>query len=151
MVGSDYSYRSLALYIPEPDPDLEWTWHTTQSIITQLREEVEANGAKFAVAIIPWSVIVEISALLPQQQQAVLQENPVFATADINRPNKRLAEFLNKQKIPFIDLSPLITGHQINQNKSLYFVGDSHWTIEGNRFVGETLSEWLVQNRLVVD
>jgi hypothetical protein len=28
----------------------------------------------------------------------------------------------------------------------LYFVGEGHWTVEGNRIAGNTLAQWLVVN-----
>jgi hypothetical protein len=41
--------------------------------------------------------------------------------------------------------------YQADHSASLHFVGDSHWTVAGHRFVTATLSQWLVQHQLVVD
>ena len=75
----------------------------------------------------------------------------ILTSVDIDRPNQRMAEFLTEQNIPFVDLTPHMIDYQGNHKTPLHFIGDSHWTVEGNRFVGESLSEWLVQSQLVLD
>jgi len=149
LFGLDYPSPSWALYIPADEPDVEQAWQVTLGLIKQLQQEVEADGAKFAVVFFPFSVIIELSTLTPQQQEAILKENPAFATIEIDRPNKRLAEFLKQHDIPFLDLTPLMIEYQASQTTPLHFAGDLHWTVEGNRFVAETLSQWLVQEHLL--
>ncbi len=149
MFGQGYPNPFWALYLPDNDPVLEQAWQTTEGIITQLRDEVEADGAKFGVVFFPWSVIVEFSALSPAQQQAISLENPILNDAETDRPNKRLLGSLEDKNIPSLDLTPLLANHQKKLTESLHFVGDAHWTEEGNRFVGETLSKWVVETGLI--
>jgi hypothetical protein len=149
LFGVNYPSPFLALYLPDNDPVLELAWQTTEGIITQLRDEVEADGAKFGVVFFPWGVVVDFSALPPAQQQTVSLENPILTDVEIDRPNKRLSRFLADKNIPFLDLTPLLINHQKNLTESLHFVGDAHWTEEGNRFVGETLSKWVTETDLI--
>jgi len=46
-------------------------------------------------------------------------------------------------------LAPLIRAHQATLEEPLHFVGDGHWTEEGNRFVAETLLHWISENGLL--
>ena len=149
LFGTQYPNSFWALYIPNDEQELEQAWQVTQGLVLQLRQEVEADGARFAVAFFPWSVIIEMSILPPERQAAILKENPAFVAAEIDRPNTYFAEFLNRHGIPFIDLTPLIAQEQQAQDTLLHFVGDGHWTVAGNRFIAEQLANWVVQNGLV--
>jgi hypothetical protein len=149
--GKQYPNSFWALYIPtdRPEPALERAWQTTEGLIKQLRHEVEADGARFGVVFFTWSVIIDMSLLPPEQLTTILQENPAFANAQTDRPNRRLAQFLSTENIPFLDLTPLIRQHQAELNEPLHYVGDGHWTIEGNRFVAEVLAQWTKDNELL--
>jgi hypothetical protein len=151
LFGANYPSPFWALYMAEDDPELEQAWQISQQLILQLQQNVQADGAKFAVAFSPWQVIIDLTLLTPEQQAAILKENPAFASVEINRPNQRLAKFFTEQNIPFLDLTPYMIDYQADHSAPLHFVGDSHWTVAGNHFVAETLSQWLVQHQLVVD
>ena len=149
LFGAQYPNPFWALYIPNEDQELEQAWQVTQGLILQLRQEVEADGASFAVVFFPWSVIIELDSLPPERRAAILDENPTFKAAELDRPNTYLAEFLSRHGIPFIDLTPLIVQEQKAQDTLLHFVGDGHWTVEGNRFIAEELTKWMVEQGLV--
>ncbi len=149
MFGQAYPSPFWALYTPTEEVELELVWQVTQGLITQLQQEVEADGAQFAVVFFPWNILIQLSLFSPTEQQALLKENFAFTEVDIDRPNRRLAGFLSEQNIPFIDLTGPMIERQASQEISLHFVGDSHWTVEGNRFVADTLAQWLAQNNLL--
>jgi hypothetical protein len=148
--GKGFSNSFWALYLPDDEAALEQSWQVTQGIFGQLEKEVEADGARFAVAFFPWSVVIELSTFAPEQQQTLLvSENPAFASMELDRPNRRLAQFLSGQDIPFIDLTGPLVEQQQARPTSLHFVGDGHWTVEGSHFVAETLGQWLIQAKLL--
>jgi hypothetical protein len=148
--GKGFSNSFWALYLPQDEVALEQSWQVTQALFAEMKQEVEADGARFGVVFFPWSVVIEFSVLSPEQQRALLaQENPIFASVESKRPNHRLAGFLSAKNIPFIDLTDPLMEYYTTQDAPLYFVGDGHWTIEGNRFVAETLMKWLIANDLL--
>ena len=124
----------------------------TEATITQLRQEVEADGARFAIVIIPpWSV-VQLALLSPAEQEVFLQANSQFAQAQADRPNRRLAQFLDSQTIPFIDLTDQLVAYSAAHARiPLYITGEGHWTVEGNRVVADILAEWLNQNSFAAE
>ena len=144
--GQAYASPYSALYFTTDEAELEQAWQITQATLAQLRQEVEADGAQFAVALISPEIVVRLARLSPAEQEAFLQTNPIFAEAQIDRPNQRLADFLNGQAIPFIDLTGPMIDHLAATGLPLYLVGEGHWTAEGNRVAGETLSHWLLEN-----
>jgi len=147
--GRAYDSPYSALYLPNDEAVLEQAWQITQATLAQLRQEVEASGAHLAVGLISPDIIIRLALLSPAEQERFLSDNPVFAQAQIDRPNRRLAHFLDRQGIPFLDLMPPMVEHQAANPTPLYFLGEGHWTAEGNRVAAEALAGWLVENNLV--
>ena len=144
--GQAYASPYSALYFTNDEAELKYAWQITQATLAQLRQEVEADGAQFAVALISPEIVVRLALLSPAEQDVFLQSNPIFAKAQIDRPTQRLADFLNDQHIPFIDLTGPMIDHLAATGSPLYLVGEGHWTKEGNRVAGETLAQWLLKN-----
>ena len=142
--GKTYPLAFTALYLPNEEAELEQAYQITQAIIAQLRQEVEADGAQFSVALIsPWPII-QISMLSPEEQKLFLKDNPQFSNAQADRPNRRMAEFLNNQQIPFVDLTQPLIEYSASHNRiPLYIIGEGHWNTEGNQVVADVLAEWL--------
>lgn len=147
--GKNYPLAFAALYLPNEEPELVQAYQITQATITQLRQEVEADDAQFAVALIsPWPII-QIGLLSPAEQEFFLKENPQFSDAEPDRPNRRMAEFLTHQEIPFIDLTqPMLNYSAAHNRVPLYIIGEGHWTEEGNQVAAQVLAEWLQANFL---
>jgi len=147
--GQKYPLAYTALYLPNTEVELEQAYQITQATLTQLRQEVEADGSQFAVALIPPWPVLQLILLSPDEQAAFLKANPQFVEADANRPNRRMAEFFNNQNTPFIDLTePLVKYSAAHARAPLYLIGEGHWTAEGNRTAADILAQWLVQNDL---
>lgn len=59
------------------------------------------------------------------------EENP--------NPQRRIKEMLEKEKIDYIDLLPIM-----RRNKDrLYFVKDGHWNPKGHKVAAEAIAEWI--------
>jgi hypothetical protein len=142
--GQDYPLAFTALYLPNEEAELAQAYQLTQAAITQLQQEVEADGAQFvAVLISPWPII-QLGLLSPAEQEGFLADNPLFTQAQANRPNQQMAQFLNSHNIPFIDLTnPMIEYAAAHERIPLYIIGEGHWTVEGNQVVADILAEWL--------
>lgn len=146
--GQAYPSAFSALYVDTDEAALEQAWQVTTAIIAQLQQEVSADGVPLAVGIISPEIVIRLATLSPAEQEIFLRDNPDFATANLQRPNDRLAEFLNSRQIPFIDLTqPMIEYSTTHPNVPLYIVGEGHWTVEGNRLAAQVLYDWLRQFR----
>ncbi len=146
LFGRDYPNPFMALYLPNDEVELEQAWPVSQATIVQLQQEVEANGAQFAVALVSPELVVELMLYSPAVQENFVENNPQFAGVQVDRPNQRLAKFLNQQNIPFIDLTIPMVEYQVANGTPLYLIGDGHWTVEGNRVSADILAHWLNQN-----
>ena len=148
--GQEYDSPFSALYLPNDEVELEEAWQVTLATITQLRDEVEADGSHFAVALISPEIAVRLATLSPAEQQIFLRDNPTFAEAQADRPNVRLAHFFDEQAIPFLDLTPPMVEHLRTDGTPLYITGEWHWTEEGNRVAAEALAAWLEETAFQV-
>ncbi|MDM8528781.1 hypothetical protein QUF58_11315 [Anaerolineales bacterium HSG24] len=142
--GQEHDTPSTALYLPSSDPRLEQAWQVTLATIGQLNAEVRADGHQFAVALISPGMVVRLMQLDEGAQAQFERDNSAFKDAQADRPNQRLAQFLQKEQIPYLDLTPALVAHQQTNLTPLYFLRDGHWTVEGNRVAAETLANWLV-------
>ncbi len=138
-----------ALYFPSSEAELEQAWQITQATLAQLKQEVEADGRQFAVVLISPDITVKLGALSPAEQTAVLKDDPILAEAQADRPNQRMATFLNSQNIPFVDLAPAMIEYLATNPTLLYIPGDGHWTVEGNRVAAEIMTHWLITSGLL--
>lgn len=106
-------------------PEIEEAWEITKILIKQLRVEVEATGAEFAVLMIPAS---------PQ-----LSPPADGVSWYCERPNDELDGFLEEEGIPYLDLLGPFREHALAGDTSLYYRRDFHMNEAGNRLAGEQL------------
>jgi hypothetical protein len=138
-----------AVYLPVDDPVLDYAWQLTEATILQMRQDVEAHGARFAVVIIGPARVFEWSLASPEQLEPLLQVNPELRNAQSDRPNRILSEFLREHGIPVLDLQGPMLEYARATGAQLYFYKESHWTPEGNRVAARLMSEWLSQSGLI--
>jgi hypothetical protein len=147
--GQAYPSAFSALYLPTDEDELKQAWLITEALLIQLQQEVEADGAHLAVALISPEIVVRLGALSAAEQELFLRDNPALAEAEIDRPNRRLAEFLDAQNIPYVDLTAPLSERLAATRSPLYILGEGHWTVEGNRVAANILTQWFVDSQLV--
>ena len=112
-------------------PQVEQAWAITRALIKQLRAEVEASGAQFAAMVIPAA---------PQLEPPTDGEQWYC-----DRPNLELAEFLESEGIPYLDLLEPFRQHMLQGGDSLYYQRDFHMNAEGHRLAGKLLSPFVIE------
>jgi hypothetical protein len=133
----------LSQSFPTEKELLEYGWQVTFGIITQLFQEVTADGAELAIVLIGPADVVEMALMKPAEQEAVFQKFSILRDAQPDLPTRKFLEELSGQNVNILDLHPLLV-EQIRATKSpLFFSTDKHWNVEGNRFVAESIFNWL--------
>jgi len=120
----------------EYTPEIQQAWTLTKAILKQLRAEVEATGARFAVAVIPTSV-----QLLSSQMQPVTADGDWFC----DRPHEELSSFLDQEGVPYLDLLRPFREHVLAGGAPLYYTRDFHMNSEGHRLAGELLYQFVME------
>jgi len=136
----------LALYTPNHQYELEYTWQVTEDTIAQLQQEVEADGRQFAVVVINPEELFNLMLLRPAERENLVNQSPDLAEVDVTQPNRRLSAFFALHQTPYLDLMEPMLAKQRAEGIPLHLQGDRHWTVEGNRFVGEVIAQWLAEN-----
>jgi lysophospholipase L1-like esterase len=106
-------------------PEIEEAWAITKALIKELRNEVNRQGAKFYVLAIPAS-----PQLVPPAQGKDWY---------CDRPNRELDQFLEAERIPYLDLLEPFRQHIMAEGTPLYFSRDFHMNLDGNRLAGDLL------------
>lgn len=104
------------------------SWAVTFALIDQLRQEVEKNGAQFAV-------VVEQSFINPQEARLQIHEE--------------IAERLDNLGIQYLSLLQAFDQAE-ETTAALRYSCDTHWTTAGHQLAAETIAPF-VQNLLVDD
>ena len=129
------------------DPDVEHAWRVTAALLRALRREVEATGARLALAVIPCAEQVD-DALWADLERRVRGAELEPAREE---PSRRLAEIATREGVPLVDLAPAFlaaarprAGGPASAAR-LFLLGRFHLSDEGHRVVADSLRRFLVE------
>lgn len=138
----------IGVYLPE---DSYWhnAWGITDALLLQFRDVVKLSGVPFAAFIIP-----DRRAIHRLDWQTTLDRYhgmlPDLQAADPNAPATRLENFLAENRIPVLNLTPIMLdwtyGHSDGR---LYYAGDGHFTPDGHEVTADALAAWLREGKLL--
>jgi hypothetical protein len=117
-------------------------WQVTAGLLKQLKQDVEAQGARLVVVIVPTRFQVAEKDWI-----RVLQAYPAMARFewDLEKPNRLLREILERESIVYLDLLPQFQAYSKNHQEALYLESDGHWNREGHRLAAKILTEDLIR------
>jgi len=134
------------VYQNPPDEQFEAAWQLTEAIIARLHDEIAGRGARLVVVLIGAP-----EQVYPAQWQQMVAGNPAMQplTWDLDGPNRRLAEFLERESIPHLDLLPLFREAAAQPDAPpLHFRHDQHWTPAGHQLAAEAIHRFLADEGL---
>jgi lysophospholipase L1-like esterase len=135
------------VFAREGGPDVEHAWRLTASLLRELRDEVEASGASFALVLVPCAEQVDDTLwaeLAGRAREAGLE-------LERQEPSRRLGEICARAGIPAIDLAPAFgaaargPGEAAASAASLYLLGRFHLSDEGHRVAAEAIHRFLAE------
>jgi hypothetical protein len=143
VVRANHPPIPIPFFVYESPPNAEFTaaWELTEAIIRRLRAEVERRGAVLVVVL-----VAAPEQVYPAEWQATLAANPemVRHTWDLDAPNRRLADFLEAEEIPHLDLLPIFREAAAKPDAPrLHLRHDQHWTAEGHQLAAEAIHDFL--------
>ncbi|HEX9924276.1 MAG TPA: hypothetical protein VGD99_16595 [Anaerolineae bacterium] len=133
------------LYLPQEDDELfGYAWQLILGIVKQLDREVRQDGAEFAVVLVSPREVLQFTQMSEAEREVIYQMVPDLRQAtDLDRPNRKLIEALAEDNIRVLDLFPLFASYMNETGQSLYYSGDNHWNVTGNRVAAEMIYAWL--------
>jgi lysophospholipase L1-like esterase len=135
------------VFAREGGPDVEHAWGLTASLIRELRDEVEASGARFALVLVPCAEQVDDALwadLAGRAREAGLE-------LERQEPWRRLGDICARAGIPAIDLAPAFgaaargPGEAAASAASLYLLGRFHLSDDGHRVAAEAIHRFLTE------
>ena len=129
------SPRSMPPTAPPPPPQAsEEAWAITDALISQLNQEVRAQGAKLLV----------VSTSSPEQVWPRPHQRPSRPFAQ----EQRLAALLAARRIPYLALGPILQRQADEQGLTLHGFagqapGEGHWNPTGHRLAAAAIEPWL--------
>ncbi|NOL48049.1 GDSL-like Lipase/Acylhydrolase family protein [Synechococcus sp. MIT S9220] len=124
---------------PSPPPNASPNaWILTEALIMQLNRDVQASGARLLV----------VSTSSPDQVWPIASQR----SSDPFLQERRLADFLASENIPYLSLGPLLQ-HEVDQAPGRLFLhgfhetslGLGHWNSSGHNAAARIISPWLCQ------
>jgi hypothetical protein len=154
ILGGEGRIRAVHPSVPVPfyvyqtpmPPEWRNAWTLTEAIIADLKAQVEADGGKFALVVIPAK-----EQVYPEQWKRTMQANRSMQTLNWNLklPNRQLAEIAEQQNILLLDLLPVFQkAARQPTTPPLYFKHDGHWSETGHRLAAQTVFDFLSQKKL---
>lgn len=124
---------------PAHEEELDRLFRATASVIRDFHHSVRQRGARFLVLIIPDEYQVDEDLL----HRMIEAHGSPQTQMSIERPQRRLAELLEREGIPHLDLLPALRRAQLSERQ--YRLRDTHWNIEGNRTAARALATDLLE------
>lgn len=128
-------------YEPEYDEETQRAWNETYKHLDKINEISKKYGADFIIVYIPSK-----SQLDEDKQERMIQiynlENP-----DFRKVNMNLEEYTRENNIHSIDLTETFINNGGTEDN--YYIIDPHWTVKGNNLVAQTITNYLIENKLV--
>ncbi len=154
-VGGSESITARALRVPAGvylPPDDVWSagWAVTGLALDRLQGAVTADGAQFAVFVIP-----DRRQLYDDDWRAMLDRLPELDPAQLDRlrPTDTVLALLAERDIAALNLLDAFSAfHQDAARDSdtrLYFAIDGHFTPEGHTLTAQALAAWLTESGFV--
>jgi hypothetical protein len=126
-----------------------WTdaWQVTESLITEMRNEVQARGAKFLLVTLSNGPQVLPDRNVREQLQKRL------GVTDLFYPDNRIRTLSERENISLITLAPEL--QQFAEHNQVYLhgfdknIGNGHWNVVGNRVAGELIAKKICEGALL--
>ena len=123
--------------------DQTWTdaWRVTESLLKEVKEEVNSHHAKFLVVTLSNGIQV---APNPQVRSNFTQR---FGSSDLFYPDKRVKALGDREGFAVFNLAPELLSYAEQNNVFLHGfgsdLGSGHWNEKGHQVAGEILSKKL--------
>jgi len=124
-----------------PSRQVEEGWRLTLALLEELRSQVEAAGARFAVVVFPTRFQVD-DALWEEHARKIGLEPDQY---DLRIPQRALGQWSAAAGVTLLDLlEPFRSG---NVSNTFYYRLDAHWNPAGHRLAAESILAGLFEGR----
>ena len=143
-LGDLWHLRNFAYTFFTKGEDLEAAWRLNDALLLRLAREVEADGAKFAVCLVPhlWQVDEGSGSRFLSAARAAGYD------VGLEAPSRRMAGFSKKHKIPLLDFTAPLRA--VSKDGMAYDQKNAfaHWSPLGVSAASQALADFLAARKL---
>jgi len=124
------------VFAAQPTAEWEDAWALVEAGYRRMRDAARADGARFAVVLMPAREEVD-----PKAWALLGMALPELARGqwDLDGPRRRMRAFLEREGIEYLDLTPAMKAAFARTGRHGFFALDPHPTAEGHQTIGEAL------------
>lgn len=134
---------TLPFRSPEKYPWLAEAWTEHLKNLKDMKETADRYRAKLLFVLIPGKEQVYDFLKLPEEY-------------DLEQPNRILSNFFKKERIQYLDLTPLFREYanqkprsHLDDKEDLYWRHDTHWNVKGNHLAGLLVAGHILKENLL--
>jgi lysophospholipase L1-like esterase len=133
------------IYAPVPSAEWQEAWQHTETLLDQLRQAVNASGARFAIAILP-----SRDQVYPNWWKEIVSAHPAMQGRawDLDGPQLRVEAWCTAHGVPCVALTPPFRAAAARGGEPLHYRHDGHFTPAGHRLAATVLKNFLEQRQL---
>ncbi len=144
-LDSRYYFYEIGSYQRRAHPLIELTRNLTLDCIAQMRYAVEADGAEFAVAILPSQNQVD-----PAHWRRTLElldvEEADLGPLHLPQPNRLIGEFCAERQINYLDLLDTFAAADRPADLYLSIIQDLHFSPAGHQLAARQMANFLLDH-----
>jgi hypothetical protein len=128
--------------LPPTTPEWREAWRVTEGVLRLMRDECRRKKTPFAIVTLTRGI--QVTPRREKKENFLRQ----LGAKDLYYPERRLAEFGKRERIPVLNLAPAMA--QQAEERQVYFhahhdsLGIGHWNAAGHQAAGELIAPWLV-------
>ena len=132
-----------SVYRRPANSDWAQAWLVTEKLVVQIRNEVQARGARFIIMTATKGIQVDPDVAARAEFMRKL------GVSTLSYPEDRLQELCDREQIDMLNLAPPFT--EFAQRNQIYLHGfgktrgTGHWNESGHKLAGELLADRLLQ------
>jgi hypothetical protein len=128
------------VYLEPTDPAWQEAWRVTEGLLTLMRDDIQAHGARFLV--VTGSSSIQVYPDLTARQNFAR----ALGAGDLFYPDRRITALGARAGIEVLNLAPTLQEYADQKKVFLHGTdGFGHWNAVGHRLVGEIVGDRLCQ------
>ena len=129
------------IYLSIPSPAWERAWQITETLVSQLKIDVEGKGARFIVV-----TLTNSGQVFPRLEDTRRYEDRL-GEKDLFYPERRMKKLANKRRIELITLAQPFQEYAQKHNVWLHGFPNTgyggHWNENGHTLAAELIAKYL--------
>ena len=139
------------VYRSEPSETLDAAWELGSLILRAFRDEVESDGGRFVLAVLPSGAQVYDDVW----NEVLAAAKADGSTLDRDYPDRRLASIARDEELAVVTMTAAFrnaagdrTAEETPEDDLLFFRGQGHFTARGNAVAANEIHRFLVNETL---